>query len=121
MSIPDSFSVFSPEISLFKLLTPTEYLTHTNEILQKLPSWQKLAAITATVCLGILLCTLAMSYVIDEDRQSFDHLSTIEHTLSILTKSSALTFIIASILFIAIPLGVSPYLTHRVEWLQTII
>ena len=118
MSMPEFFSVFSPQISFLKKLTPEQYLAATRDTLEMLPQWQILSAFIATVSLGILLGSLALSFIIDEDQKPFEEQKAIGQVVTVLIGFSAITFTISVVTFGAIPKIYTPILNNRIEWLQ---
>jgi len=118
MTLPESFTIFSPSFSIFKTLTAAEYLARTESLLESLPKWKEVSAVTSIFALTVLLLSTAVGIVLDDESKSTDEQSKASQFFSICTGLSAVTLAISGLTLLSIPYIVQPILTSRVEWLQ---
>ena len=108
----NQFNVFSPSLTLFKILSPQEYLTHSELRLSKIPRQQTLAAVVAFVALGVFTVSAIATFVFDDEKETED-LTFTDGVLALSFLTLAATIFQLTRLRMEVPL-----LTSRIEWLQ---
>lgn len=116
MSLPETFSIFSP--SLFKSLSPQDYLSYLENRLETLPYWQKTAGIVTIISLATILISTALSIITEDQQKAGEEKSTITTFFNVSIALSTLTFATGAFFSLGIPFLIRPLIEGRVEWLQ---
>ena len=66
------FNVFSPSLTLFKTLSPQEYLAYSELHLDQIPRQKALAAVVAVVSLAVFTVIAIVTFVFDDERKTED-------------------------------------------------
>ena len=108
----NQFNVFSPSFTLFKTLSPQEYLAHSELRLGAMPRYLALTAVVALTSLAVFVVSAIATSVFNDERDTED----LTFTDGVLALSC---LILAAALFQLGSLrGELPLLSSRVEWLQ---
>ena len=120
MSLPSSYSIFSPSfsISLFKSLSPQEYLEHSQKLLEEVAKWKNTGTLAASISTVSASFFTAIS-VAAEDKEKLEEEQGKTYNFAI--AGATLSLAVAFGAFIAYPtlhFVIEPLLANRVEWLQ---
>ena len=118
MSLPDSFSIFSPTFSLFKSLTPQEYLQQSQMTLASIPKWKETALVVGVLSFVALFLSAAVIVVAEDDTKP-DTQQGKAYNIAVGCALLSITIsLFACISYPTIQFGVEPLILKRIDWLQ---
>lgn len=119
MSLPSSFTIFSPSFSLLKSITPEKYLAHSQKFLEQLPKWKEVAIAISFISFGTLLISAALAVIIEDEAKSESEQGRGYKIAMGCGVASLVTLFIALAAYPTMTYGIQPMLEKRIDWLQT--
>lgn len=119
MSLPSSFTIFSPSFSLYKLITPEEYLAQSQKYLEQLPKWKEVALGIAIISFTTSIFSAAVAVIMEDEAKSDDEQGKGYKIAMGCAMTSLVTLFIALAAYPTISYGIQPLLEKRIDWLQT--
>ena len=119
MSLPSSFSIFSPSFSIFKSISPQEYLQRSEKLIETLPLWKEVAIAVGALSFLSLLVSAAVMAVVEDDAKSEEEQGKAYNIALGFGVISVVAVFSACVAYPTIHYGIEPMLAKRIEWLQT--
>ena len=121
MSLSSSFTIFSPSFSLFKRLTPAEYLARSEMMLAQLPKWKDAALAIAIISFTTLLTSAAIAVIAEDESKAEDNQGRVYNIAMNCGIFSLVTLFLSLVAYPTMSYGIQPMLAKRIDWLQALI
>lgn len=118
MSLPSSFTIFSPSFSLLKSITPAEYLAQSQKFLEQLPKWKEIALGISIISFTTLIFSAAVAVIIEDEAKSESEQGKGYKFAMGCGIASLVTLFIALAAYPTMTYGIQPMLEKRIDWLQ---
>ena len=118
MSLPTSFTIFSPTFSLFERLTPIEYLASCEKSLAMLPKWKDAALAIALISAATLIVSAAIAVIAEDESKAEDTQGRVYNIAMTCGMFSIVALILSLAAYPSMKYGIEPMLLKRIEWLQ---
>lgn len=118
MSLPSSFTIFSPSFSVFKSITPQEYLQRSEKLMETLPQWKEVAIVVGALSFISLLVSAAVMVVAEDEAKSEKEQGKAYNIALGFGVISIMAVFSACVAYPTIHYGIEPMLAKRIEWLQ---